>query len=59
MLLVINIIILIALGVVSIFAILVGLGFFDDPDGKESNPEYWKTLKMMRAREEKEKEKDE
>lgn len=50
-LLVVNIIFMIALGIVSVLAILIGHGVFDDPDGKESNPEYWKTLQMMRARE--------
>lgn len=38
-------------GFACLFVILVHLGFFNDPDGKESNPEYWETLKEMRAKE--------
>lgn len=37
----------------ALFALLVYAGLFNDPDGKESNQEYWQALKEMREKEKK------
>ena len=37
--------------VLALFAVAVHAGVLNDPDGKESNPEYWEALKEMRERE--------
>lgn len=42
-----------ALAAIIVFVVLVNTGFFNDPDGKESNPEYWQALKEMREEEKK------